>query len=70
MTLHTTNSVSDEVGIIYVARCLRAGVQQLEDTEDIEVKKLPLREAITMVKNGEITDAISVAGLLRLALAD
>ena len=70
MTLHTTNSVSDEVGIIYVARCLRDGVQQLEDTEDIEVKKLPLSEAITMVNNGEITDAISVAGLLRLALAD
>ena len=68
MALHTTNSVSDEEGIIYVARNLHLGVQQLEDTEDIEVRKLPLTEAIDMVKNGDITDAISVAGLLRLAI--
>lgn len=68
MTLHLSNSVSDELAIIYVARDLFAGVQQLEDTEDIECKKLPLLEAIDMVKRGEITDAISVAALLRVAL--
>lgn len=68
MTLHLSNSVCDELAIIYVARDLFAGVQQLEDTEDIEFKKLPLLEAIDMVKRGEITDAISVAALLRVAL--
>lgn len=68
MELHTTNSVSDEVGVIYVARNLHAGVQKLEDTEDIEVRKLPLIDAIDMVKKGDITDAMSVAGLLRLAI--
>jgi len=68
MTLHTSNSVTDESCIIFVAKNLYAGKQQLDATEDIQVKKLPLREAINMVLNGEITDAISVAALLRLAL--
>jgi hypothetical protein len=40
----------------------------LEETEaDLVVKKLPLREAVQMVMSGEITDSISVAGLLKLA---
>jgi hypothetical protein len=47
---------------------LYAGQQQLESSEDIEYKKLPLRDAIEMVKRGEITDGISVAALLRVAL--
>lgn len=68
MTMHLSNSVCDEVAIIFIARDLFAGVQQLEATEDIEVKKLPLQEAVAMVLRGEITDAISVAALLRVAL--
>lgn len=68
MTMHLSNSVTDEFCVVFVARDLFAGQQQLEATEDIEVKKLPLRDAIDMVKRGEITDAISVAALLRVAL--
>jgi 8-oxo-dGTP pyrophosphatase MutT (NUDIX family) len=68
MTMHLSNSVTDESCVVFVARDLFAGTQQLEVTEDIEVKKLPLREAIDMVKRGEITDSISVAALLRVAL--
>ena len=68
LTLHLSNSVTDEVGIVYVAKDLFAGKQDLEVTEDIEVKRLPLTEAIEMVKRGEITDGMSVAALLRLGL--
>lgn len=68
MTMHLSNSVTDELCVVFVARDLFAGRQQLESTEDIEYKKLPLREAIDMVKRGEITDGISVAALLRVAL--
>lgn len=67
MVLHTSNSVTDEFCTVFIARDLAPGVQHLEATEDIEVKKLPLAEAIAMVKRGEITDAISVAALLRIA---
>lgn len=66
MRLHTSNSVTDESAVVYVARGLSFGDQALEATEDIELKKLPLKDAIAMVENGEITDAISVAALLRL----
>lgn len=68
MKLHTTNSVSDESAVVYVAEGLTVGTQKLDATEDIEIKKLPLREAIEMAKRGEITDAISVAALMRLGL--
>jgi 8-oxo-dGTP pyrophosphatase MutT (NUDIX family) len=68
MQMHLSNSVTDEYCEVFVARDLFAGTQQLEATEDIEVKKLPLSEAIAMVKRGEITDGISVAALLRIAV--
>lgn len=66
--LQLSNSVTDETAVIYVARGLTQGEQTLDDSEDIEVQRLPLTEAIAMVERGEITDAISVAALLRLAL--
>lgn len=68
MTMHLSNSVTDEYCEVFVARDLFAGQQALEATEDIEYRKLPLTEAIAMVKRGEITDGISVAALLRVAL--
>lgn len=67
--LHTSNSITDEEGYVFLAQDLTAGKQMLEDSElDLQVKKLPLDEAVSMAQNGEITDAISVAGLLLLAL--
>jgi len=67
--LHPSNSITDEQGYVFLATDLSEGVQQLEDTEkDIQVKKLAFEEAVKMVQNGEITDAISVAGILYLAL--
>jgi 8-oxo-dGTP pyrophosphatase MutT (NUDIX family) len=70
MTMHLSNSVTDEFCVVFVARNLFPGTQQLESTEDIEYKKLPLKEAVDMVKRGEITDGISVAALLRVALME
>lgn len=67
LTLHTSNSVTDEKGYVFVAEELSSGTQNLDSTEDIEVKKLALKEAVQMVADGEITDAISVAALLYLA---
>jgi len=63
--LHTSNSVTDEEGFIYLAEDLTKGPNDLEDTEaDLVVKKLPLEEAYTMVLEGAITDSISMIGLL------
>lgn len=67
MTLHLSNSVTDEKALVFVAQQLEQGHQALEDSEDIELMKLPLVQAIEMARDGRITDAISVAALLRLA---
>ena len=67
--LHTSNSITDEEAYVFLASNLTQGVMSLEETEQgLEVKKLSLSEAIAMAQDGRITDAISVAGLLHLAL--
>jgi 8-oxo-dGTP pyrophosphatase MutT (NUDIX family) len=65
MRVHPSNSVSDEEGFVYLAEDLTLGNTQFEDTEDLEIRKMPLAEAIDKVMKGEITDAISIAGLLK-----
>jgi 8-oxo-dGTP pyrophosphatase MutT (NUDIX family) len=67
MRLHPSNSITDESGIVYLAEDLTEGASEPEETEALEVLKLPLDAAIAMVHAGEITDAISAAGLLRIA---
>lgn len=64
LSIHTSNSVTDESGFVFLARDLEAGTARPEETEDITVWKLPLTQAIAMVERGEITDSLSVAGLL------
>ena len=66
MKLHTSNSVTDERGLIYVARDLTQGETDFEEAEELLIQKLPLHEAVERVLSGEITDVISIAGLLRL----
>lgn len=68
LTVHTSNSVTDELGEIYVAREVRKVAEPSpEPSEDLQVKRLLFSEALAMVDRGEITDAISVAGLLKAA---
>ena len=63
--LHTSNSVTDEEGFVYLAEGLTAGEVEPEETEDLRLWKLPLAEAIRMVMDDRITDGVSVAGLLK-----
>jgi 8-oxo-dGTP pyrophosphatase MutT (NUDIX family) len=63
--LHTSNSVTDECAEVFIAAGLSQGEQCLEATEDIQVARLPLTEAVAMALDGRITDAISVAALLK-----
>lgn len=67
MRIHTSNSVTDEVGYVYLAEELTPGEEEPEETEQLVVKKLPLAEAIAWVMAEKITDSISVAGLLKVA---
>lgn len=66
--VHLSNSVSDEVGYVFVAENLKEGNVQLDETEaDMQVKKIPFKKALSMVELGEITDSLSVIGILKLA---
>jgi 8-oxo-dGTP pyrophosphatase MutT (NUDIX family) len=65
--LQLSNSTTDEVAFLYVARGLQQAEASPEETEKIDVKRLPLSEAIRMAMQGEIRDAMSVIALLKLA---
>jgi 8-oxo-dGTP pyrophosphatase MutT (NUDIX family) len=68
VSLHTSNSVTDEGGFIFMAEELEQGDNALDDTEvDLRVWKLPLKDALNMVIEGKITDGLSVMGLLMVA---
>jgi ADP-ribose pyrophosphatase len=68
LRLNTSNSVTDERAVVYVARGLSYGPSSPEETELLSIKKLPLSEAIAMAIRGDIQDSISLAALLKLGL--
>lgn len=68
LALHTSNSITDEVGHVFVAHELTEGVPAPEPTEKLAVRRIPFAAALQCVLDGEITDAISVAAILRLAV--
>ncbi len=67
LKLHTSNCVTDEIGFVYLAEDLTQGSPEFDETEALEIRKLPFTEAIELVIDGAITDAISIAGILKLA---
>ena len=64
--MHLSNSVSDELAIIYLARDLSFGESDPEETEQLTIKKIQFDEAYNMVMSGEITDSMSVAAILKV----
>ena len=63
--IHTSNSVTDEEGFVFLAEDLTQGDTEPEETEDLRLWKLPLAEAVRLAMTDRITDSISVAGLLK-----
>jgi len=67
MRLHTSNSVTDEVAYVFLARALTQRSSAPEPTEALALARIPFAEAHERVLSGEITDALSVATILRVA---
>jgi len=65
--VHLSNSVTDELGAIFLARGLTEGAMAPEASEEIWVVTTPLEDAVAAVLDGRITDSLTVAGLLALA---
>ena len=66
--VHLSNSVSDEEAVLFQATGLTAGEASPEGTEDLVIRLLPFDEALAMVFDGRITDALSAIAIQRIAL--
>lgn len=66
MQLHTSNSVTDELAYVFLARGLTMAQSNPEDTESLEIIRLPFEEAFSMVLYGKITDAFTVAAYYKV----
>jgi len=62
--LHPSVGYTDEAIELFLAKGLTKQEARLDDGEFLEVLEVPLVEAIAMVRDGRITDAKSIAGLL------
>lgn len=67
LRIHTSNSVTDEEGFVYLAQDLTEGETEFEETEVLQIRKLPFKEVVEMVMRGDITDSLSIAGILKVA---
>lgn len=67
LKIHTSNSVTDEYGYIFLAEDLSQGEMDWDETEELQIKKLPLKKAMNMVMDNRITDSLSIAAILKAA---
>jgi hypothetical protein len=66
--LQLSNSATDEVAFLFVAKGLTQKMAQPEETEQLQIKKVSFDEAYRMVVEGIITDSLSVAAILKARL--
>jgi 8-oxo-dGTP pyrophosphatase MutT (NUDIX family) len=64
--VYLSNSVSDERAVMYLAQNLSQHQSCPEETEQLKIRRIPLKEAIEMAQNGQIKDALSVLTLLKI----
>jgi 8-oxo-dGTP pyrophosphatase MutT (NUDIX family) len=66
MQLHLSNSATDEHAFVFLATGLSFEESEPEESEDLNVKKIHIDEAFELTLNGGITDAISVAAIMKV----
>lgn len=65
MDMHLSNSVSDEVGVIYIAKDLSYHTPEPEEGEVLQIKKIPFNTVYEMVMDGQLKDSLTVSGVLK-----
>lgn len=68
LEIDLSNSVSDEQGIIYLATGLTQHEARPEETEDLQVQRVPFETAYQMLTRGELTDSMTVAAIQKIKL--
>ena len=69
-SIDNSNGITTDVAHIFLARALAPlpGGQRRQGDEQIEVVWMPFGEAVKAALAGDITESVSVAGILRAAL--
>jgi 8-oxo-dGTP pyrophosphatase MutT (NUDIX family) len=63
-----SNSVTDEITVLFVATGLEAGPAAPEGTEQLQLRWVPFDEVMAMIARGEIADAMTILAMQQLAL--
>jgi 8-oxo-dGTP pyrophosphatase MutT (NUDIX family) len=63
-----SNSISDETGVVFAARAVAHGAASPDPTEELAVRWVAFDEALAMVRDGGISDAMTIMGLQAVAL--
>lgn len=66
--MELSNSVTDEQAFIFLAWDVEQHRPSPDETEKLEVRKMPFEEAYQLVEDGIITDSITVAAILKVKL--
>jgi ADP-ribose pyrophosphatase len=61
---YTSNGISNEVAYVYLATGVELGETRREPTELMELRLVPVEEALRMAREGEISDGPSALALL------
>ncbi|MBL9133899.1 MAG: NUDIX hydrolase [Verrucomicrobiaceae bacterium] len=64
--IQLSNSVTNEICDIFLATGLTLTTARPEETEKLEVLRLPLAEAVEMARDGRIRDSVTILALLAL----
>jgi 8-oxo-dGTP pyrophosphatase MutT (NUDIX family) len=62
---HISNSVTDQIGYLFLAQDLLAGAPAPDETEELALTTVPLDEALRRAQESEIVQAFSLVGLYR-----
>lgn len=68
LEMDLSNSATDEHAIIYIAQNLSFFDSEPEETEQLEVKKIPFEELYHKVYMGDFQDSLTVGGVLKAKL--
>jgi ADP-ribose pyrophosphatase len=68
LSMDLSNSVTDERSVVFLAWDFSETEGKPDETEQLQIARVPFWQAVDRVKRGEIRDSMSAAGLLRVAL--
>jgi len=64
-TIDNSNGYTNDVVYLFLARKLKKTKPKFEPTEKLKIIKIPFQKAVQLVMENQITDSISVAGILK-----